>query len=677
VQSEYQTVKESEVAVESTSGSCGFCNRHKTLLSKKITSFNTADLLNIFYNVCGKLNSFSDACSAIVTNNIDSIQKAIQETFAEEDLCQKTGFCSEVLVVALSDVAEREPRLSETTAVKASEDIQCEFCEALVNHMRDILVSNTTESQFKQVLTSLCQLSGSFAKECLSLTNQYYDIAYSFLLNELDPKAACTILTLCESSKKTQVNLLETISASKIEPASPVMNAVELVPAKVSKTPGCILCEFVLNTIVSDLQNVTIEAAVKQALESVCKKLPSSVEEQCTTLIETYGDAILYLLVQEIDPSTVCNSVKLCSASNNELVYLPAKPFTSVQPQSPNTCALCEFVMTELYDKVKDKTTEEEIKEELEAVCGYLPKSVRKDCGRLVDAYTEEIVEMILASLTPDEVCAALQLCTPKKRETDLTLGEFIGNLAMEKPVVETAVAAKVEAPAASCIMCEYAMDQLDKQILTNKTEEQLKRMVDFLCAQLPSTVGDMCIDFIEEHGDQIFDMLVVKMNPKEICTELGLCKPKANAVPQLTAVEEKPIVQHEVQIGATWGPCETCKAVVEYLDKLLEDDTIEESLDQIIEKACVIVPTNSQEECRTIVDTYGPYLMNEMAEVMDKTKVCQTIHLCKATPGHVQLLGGERCLWGPSYWCASQQHADACNAVAHCQSKVWMKSSP
>ena len=42
------------------------------------------------------------------------------------------------------------------------------------------------------------------------------------------------------------------------------MNAVELVPAKVSKTPGCILCEFVLNTIVSDLQNVTIEAAVKQ-----------------------------------------------------------------------------------------------------------------------------------------------------------------------------------------------------------------------------------------------------------------------------------------------------------------------------------------------------------------------------------------------------------------------------
>jgi len=247
----------------------------------------------------------------------------------------------------------------------------------------------------------------------------------------------------------------------------------------------------------------------------------------------------------------------------------------------------------------------------------------------------------------------------------------------VEKPVAETAVALKTGPPAASCIMCEYAMDQLDKQILNNSTEEQLKRMIDFMCAQLPSTVADMCIDFIEEHGDQIFDMLVMKMDPKEVCTELGLCKPKVAAIPQLTAVEQKPIVQDKVEVAATWGTCETCQAVVEYLDKLLEDDTIEESLDKIIEKACVIVPSNSRDQCKTIVDTYGPYLMNEMAEVMDKKKVCQTIHLCKPPHGHVQLLGGEKCSWGPSYWCASQQHADACNAISHCQTKVWMNSSP
>lgn len=94
----------------------------------------------------------------------------------------------------------------------------------------------------------------------------------------------------------------------------------------------------------------------------------------------------------------------------------------ALQSQNPNTCALCEFVLTELYEKVKDKTTEEEIKEELEAVCGYLPPSVRKDCKRLVDAYTEELVEMVLANLTPDEVCVALHLCTPKQRKTGIAI---------------------------------------------------------------------------------------------------------------------------------------------------------------------------------------------------------------------------------------------------------------
>lgn len=39
------------------------------------------------------MNSYSDACSVLVTNHIESIQKAIQEAFVEKDLCDRTGFC--------------------------------------------------------------------------------------------------------------------------------------------------------------------------------------------------------------------------------------------------------------------------------------------------------------------------------------------------------------------------------------------------------------------------------------------------------------------------------------------------------------------------------------------------------------------------------------------------------
>ena len=61
-----------------------------------------------------------------------------------------------------------------------------------------------------------------------------------------------------------------------------------------------------------------------------------------------------------------------------------------------------------------ENKTEEAIKQALENICGYMPKTVRKDCTRLVDAYADQILEMLLADLTPDEVCAALKFCKPK-----------------------------------------------------------------------------------------------------------------------------------------------------------------------------------------------------------------------------------------------------------------------
>ena len=86
----------------------------------------------------------------------------------------------------------------------------------------------------------------------------------------------------------------------------------------------------------------------------------------------------------------------------------------------PNTCALCEFVITTLDKKLKDNRTEESIKAAMESVCPYMPKSIRKDCTKLVDAYADEIIEMLIAQLSPEEVCAALKLCSPKDSESKL-----------------------------------------------------------------------------------------------------------------------------------------------------------------------------------------------------------------------------------------------------------------
>lgn len=59
---------------------------------------------------------------------------------------------------------------------------------------------------------------------------------------------------------------------------------------------------------------------VIQAVEKVCTFLPSSLSAQCKDLIETYGQAIIELLVQQADPKTVCTVLALCNDGNRAYV---------------------------------------------------------------------------------------------------------------------------------------------------------------------------------------------------------------------------------------------------------------------------------------------------------------------------------------------------------------------
>lgn len=51
----------------------------------------------------------------------------------------------------------------------------------------------------------------------------------------------------------------------------------------------------------------------------------------------------------------------------------------------------------------------------MDKLCVHLPKSLVDQCETLVEVYSKQIVEMILADLTPQEVCVYLKLCDPAK----------------------------------------------------------------------------------------------------------------------------------------------------------------------------------------------------------------------------------------------------------------------
>lgn len=69
--------------------------------------------------------------------------------------------------------------------------------------------------------------------------------------------------------------------------------------------------------------------------------------------------------------------------------------------------------------KLENNHTEESVRKTLENICQHLPKSIRQDCTNFVDSFSKQIIEMLVAEFTPDEVCVALKLCNPKLFSSD------------------------------------------------------------------------------------------------------------------------------------------------------------------------------------------------------------------------------------------------------------------
>lgn len=77
-------------------------------------------------------------------------------------------------------------------------------------------------------------------------------------------------------------------------------------------------------------------------------------------------------------------------------------------------CVICEFIMTELEHVLENKTTEDDIKNAVHHICNDLPKSVKKDCNNFVNQYADMVIQLLIQSLKPDEICAVLKLCDEK-----------------------------------------------------------------------------------------------------------------------------------------------------------------------------------------------------------------------------------------------------------------------
>jgi hypothetical protein len=225
--------------------------------------------------------------------------------------------------------------------------IECAACDWVMGEIEKYVTSNSTEAEIIKIVDNICNIAPSSLRPiCESFIAQYGQEVISLLVNREPPATICKQIGLCAS-------------------------VTEHAPMRAGNA-YCGLCTYIAQQVESLVSSQASEAEIEAALEAACANL-GPISSACQAGVAEYLPYLIDLAISEEDPDKICQALSLCSSG-----VVVALPEPVAEPSSDNgiECALCEWVMTELENKISQNSTQAEITAALEKVCNELPRSV-------------------------------------------------------------------------------------------------------------------------------------------------------------------------------------------------------------------------------------------------------------------------------------------------------------
>jgi len=317
--------------------------------------------------------------------------------------------------------------------------------------------------------------------------------------------------------------------------------------------------------------------------------------------------------------------------------------------------------------------TKEVILEVLQESCELIHE-IRRKCRGYVDKYGEQIANLILEELGPQEICSNLMLCSTQNNQQNEKLSVEI----IAEPVQnENHELSSDLVGGQECVLCEFIMARLETELKNKKKQEEIKTTVHGICKKMPKTIAQNCDKFVDKYGDLII-ALVDTLPPKEICTRMNLC------------------ISQEFHIDANEEitECGVCHGTVLALYPMIKENN-DLSDEEMISEACNSIPAKYYGKCSDLIAYYGESIYNLIKRNTDLSAICQSIGKCYNSEIPLQsfykiggnggdqisnrkkrqsnsnlIVGASKCTWGPSYWCENSGQAKECNTTSWCVSK-------
>ncbi|CAN7993706.1 unnamed protein product, partial [Ixodes hexagonus] len=494
----------------------------------------------------------------------------------------------------------------------------CDICINVVQFVYNELKDNSTEEEIRQLLDKVCSLlPGKTRQECVDLVNTYLDALVSLLMQQLTPQQICQTLGLCPSS---------VVAASALHSSKQGIS-------KAALGGECDICENIVQFVYNEMKEPSSEEEVRKLLDGVCYLFAEAERQKCINLVNNYIDVLIPLLMSEFTPTQICQRLELCPQVKATSLPSTPKTVTLKKVADPDSeCAFCHSLVKLVYEELNDDKTEASIRKALDHVCDLCPGDNKQKCITIVNTYYELLVSLLLQEMDPNLICKDfLHICPQGAR------GNF------------------------ECTFCQYALHFIQNELVDNVTEARVQEALDKLCDKLPQQFSDECKAFVEEYGPALMVLLAQEIDPSIVCVAIKACpKDGIRRQPEAFVADVK------------LSKCDTCTTVVDYVERILQSKPNDKEITSLIENVCKAVPKNMQSDCASLVDMYGPYLLDAIGNIGNSREICKFVDMCSDGTEHPKLLGTKQCTQGPSYWCGSPEQAASCNAQEYCKKKIW-----
>ncbi|GAV03778.1 hypothetical protein RvY_14158 [Ramazzottius varieornatus] len=325
-------------------------------------------------------------------------------------------------------------------------------------------------------------------------------------------------------------------------------------------------------------------------------------------------------------------------------------------------CRWCDALMDDIRGLAQTNTSKTAMRGYLKDGCKRYPGSVdRGECLEKISMNLGEIRQMLDAGVPDRTVCQLIGYCEANP---------IAPEVARVEPAYTTA--------RNTCRDCYNFFDDAKDIYLGNYTEDEYKAMLVQQCEQAGyPAITELCKMVIEQYWPQIYARLEMFFDPEQTCETLNFCdgsskRPKVLPWSTLTSSrvrgsntanqqpQQLPINRMLLNVGSlptmvnakavTTKPvgsdveCVVCEFVMQYVDRLLENNYTEANIQGALDRVCRMMPKTVKDNCQSFVDQYTPAILVILGNELDPAMVCSGLKLCDQNKPAMKVCGPATC---------------------------------